>query len=86
MRKRLPDEIEADANGSYRFLLSSATARKRIKARELARKTDDPPNPEGRLKRCAGEATSGYALRGFTRARLAHQEEGKIHLLSTVRH
>jgi DNA replication protein DnaC len=36
--------IVETGNESYRFLHSSATAKKRIKARELARKADDQPS------------------------------------------
>ncbi len=61
--------IVETGNESYRFLHGTAVAKKRIKARERARKGDGH-----RLNgRRAWEAATGYALRAFPRKLLIDQ-------------
>ncbi len=62
--------IVETGNDSHRFLHSTAVSKKRIKARERARRSDKQPTQEGRnlSGARAGKSATGYALRGFPRA------------------
>ena len=68
--------IVETGNESYRFLHSSASAKKRIRSRKRrARATPRArPNPPDVVRR-AGEAATGYALRGFPCAMHPHTKE-----------